>query len=84
MKMGIGGAPLVKSDLTKAQLTPVVSTINVVAAAAPSAEKPCEFPQEVLPSLDTDQRAAFVRMWRRVPPHLHTSNVDFEAYSRRY
>ena len=32
-------------------------------------EKLCEPQQEVSPSLDTDQGAAFVRLGQRVPPH---------------
>ena len=36
MKLGVGGAPLVKIDLTKAKFLPTVSnTINAVEAAAP-------------------------------------------------
>ena len=77
MKLGVGGAPLVKSDLTKAQILPTQSgEINTVEEA--EAEKPRKILQEVLDSLDEDQRAAFVKLWQRVPPHLHEINFDFE------
>ena len=33
---------------------------------------------KVLDSLDKDQRAAFVKLWQRVPPHLHERNFCFE------
>ena len=70
---------MVKSDVIKAKLTPTVSdTINGVEAAAPSMAKPCEPPQQVLKNSDTDERADFVRLWQRVPPHLHAINFDFE------
>ena len=79
MKPGVGGATLVKRDLSTAKILPTVSNTTIaVEAAASSIEKPCEPPQEILARLDTDQRAAFVRLWQRVPPHLHTFNFDFE------
>ena len=77
MKLGIGGAPLIKSDLAKAQFTPTPSdTVHVVDTAKP--QQPCEPPVAVLENLDETQRAAFVRLWRRVPPHLHEIKFDFE------
>ena len=33
-------------------------------------------------SLDEEQRAAFVRLWQRIPPHLHEKNFDFEKALR--
>ena len=29
-------------------------------------------------SLDADQQAVSIRLWQRVPPHLHEMNFDFE------
>ena len=77
MKLGIGGAPLIKSDLAKAQFTPTPSdTVHVVDTATP--QQPCEPPVAVLENLDETQHAAFVRLWRRVPPHLHEIKFDYE------
>ena len=79
MKLGVGGAPLVKGDLSTAKILPTASkTVNAVEATAPSIAKPCDPPQEISASLDTDQRAAFVRLWQRVPPHLHAIYFEFE------
>ncbi|CAM9304430.1 unnamed protein product [Laminaria digitata] len=77
MKLGAGGAPLIRSDLTRAQITPspsdivhAVETVDVTPPRAP--------PEDVLATLDGSQREAFARLWQRVPLHLHEIHFDFE------
>lgn len=81
MKLGIGGAPLTKSDLAKARFTSTLpDTVHVVDTAAP--QQPCEPPKEILKSLNETQRAAFVRLWRLVPPRLHDTEFVLEQTLR--
>ena len=50
--------------------------MHTVSTAKP---KPPRSPlEDVLTSLDEEQRLAFVRLWQRTPPHLHEMNFDFE------
>ena len=77
MKLGVGGAPLVKSDLTKAQRLPAQSE-EIKAVEVTEAKKTREFPQEVSDSSDESQRAAFVQLRQRVPPHSPKINFDIE------
>ena len=79
MKLGTGGAPLMKSDLAKEQfITTPLESVNAVDAANKAPEAPREPLEAVLEALDEKQRAAFIRLWKRVPPRLHDIQFDFD------
>ena len=69
-----------KNDLAKAQFTTTpLKTLDAVDAANKAPEKtPREPPEAVLEALDEKQRAAFIRLCKRVPPHLHDIQFNFD------
>ena len=83
MTLGTGGVPPIKNDLAKAQFTTTpLKTVDAVDAANKAPEAPREPPKAVLEALDEKPRAAFIRLWKRVPPHLHDIQFDFDKALR--
>ena len=79
MKLGTGRAPLIECNLAKAQFTTTpLETGNAMDVANMAPGEPRESPEAVLAALDEKQRAAFIRLWKRVPPHLHDIQFDFD------
>ena len=79
IKLGTGNAPLIESELAKAQFTTTpLEVVNAADAANKAPEAPREPTEAVLEDFDDKQRASFIRLWRRVPPHLHDIQFDFE------
>lgn len=77
MKLGVGGAPLVQSDLSKAHLAPTSHDAGFPISAREN-NPPREPPEDFLSSLGDHQRLAFRKLWKRMPPHLHEIKIDFE------
>ena len=75
-KLGTAGAPLIKIDVAKAQFTATpLETVNAVGAVNKAAGEPREPPEVVVETLDEKQRAAFIRLWKRVPPHSTRNSI---------
>ena len=80
MRLGEGGAPLRPFDLCDAEIaSDDTCPVSAVSDNGDSANVTSTPPPEVIAGLDPSQREAFLRLWARVPPHLHAAQFDFEA-----
>ena len=76
---GNRGQALIERDGAKAQFTTTtLETVNAVNVANEAPEKTREPLEAVLAALHEKQCASFTRLWKRVPPHLHEIQFDFD------
>ena len=82
MKVGVGGSKLVQCPLANAEILPTkveqVSAAIVGGGDNSSVLRNDEPLQTILTALNPSQRAAFTRLWNKVPAYLREIHFDFE------
>ena len=81
MKVGVGGSKLVQCQLGNTEILPTkVERVSAVVGGGDNSSvvPKNEPPQTILISLNPSQRAAFIRLWNKVPAYLREIHFDFE------